>query len=75
MSAGLVYQLAVLVKEDYVVQFERSVRPLSKTEYVQFLETRSSEKQKLRDLSDIALSDTFWEDDLSPDIEMFWKNI
>jgi hypothetical protein len=72
MSSGLVCQLAVLVNEDYVVQFERSARPLSKTEYVQFLHAQPSEKQKLRDLSGIALSDTFWEDDFNPDVEMFW---
>jgi hypothetical protein len=76
MTSGgeLVYQLAVLVKEDYVVEFERSERLLSKTEYVQFLEAKPTEKQKLRDLSSIAQSDTFWEDDLNPNVEMFWTS-
>lgn len=72
-SFGLVHQLAVLVNDEYVVEFQKSPYVMNETEYIQFLETLPSEKQKLQQVSNIAQSDTFWEDDMIPEVQLFWS--
>ncbi len=72
MASELVFQMAVLVHRALVVEFPRCYRPMSRLEYVQFLESQPDQLQKMRDVVNAAANDTFWQDDDNPDVQVFW---